>query len=315
MYDNEDYELTEDEFEFRVPVESVSFQKSEDEGEVEGKRIVKGFGSTEDPDHDGEVVLQKGLDISYLENNGFINYDHQKRIIAGAKVPIIIGYPTLVEFRKSGLWIEGELLSGRPEASEQIRLANEMWELGKSLQKSGSTRKLSYSIEGGIVRRRGTKIVKSIARHVALTHKPVNEKCSVEFFAKSFCCGKCDPQANGYDPAHACSNKIPYEEIDGGLTGFAKSMDAALSTTVGESLLRENLDRGITAILGLGMSCDHVGADGKFKGGTKGLYNHMVNCLRRDPDEARRFAVSLSKHARKHSWAHKLAEKVGIARP
>lgn len=293
-------------FEIQVPVndDGLTLEKSQKEGEPE-RRCVKGFGSTEDEDQQGETILQKGLDLSYLQKSGFINYDHQKKRIDGAVVPIIIGVPTLVEFRKSkdgkdGLWVEGELINGPPEASEQNRLANEMWHLGLGLQKAGGFRKLSYSIEGKVTERRGGKIVKAEAHHVALTHKPVNAACTVEMFAKSFCCGRCNPSHPQYDPFHGCANKGANPAV------FAAALEKALETTVGanQSTLNPPLMGSGTTDAG----CQHY-KNGKFEGSLK---EHMTKCLGKSPEFADKFIQAVKNGKGRHDWAGKLAQKFGI---
>lgn len=310
-------DCTEPLYDFELQM-SADFDLTKAVGDEPEKRMVRGFGSTEDEDQQGESVLQNGLDISYLKKSGYINYDHQKmRDLSGATVPIIIGYPEVVDFRKSrsgatGLWCEGRLLDGDPSASEQIRLANEMWHLGSALQKSGGSRRLAYSVEGKVDERRGKKIVKARVFHMALTHKPVNPTCSVEVFAKSLCCGKCSPDHPLYDPMHSCHNKIAPDELDTG--AFVKALDTALSTEA-TPLMKENLDRGITSALGFGTTCGCFDPETKrIKGGSEGLYNHLTKCLNRDPGEAKKLVGTLERRAGVHKWASALANKTGITR-
>ena len=60
-------------------------------------------------DQDGEIILQSGIDFTPLLKSGFLNYDHQYREIAGARLPIIVGYPTKAEIRDKGLKILDQL--------------------------------------------------------------------------------------------------------------------------------------------------------------------------------------------------------------
>lgn len=279
---------------FQLPVE-LDLEKSQESG----KRCIRGYGSTEDEDQDGEVVLKAGMDIVPLRDHGFINYDHQRRVIGGVKVPMIIGVPTLVEMRDRGVWVEGELLKGDPMESEQMRLANELWQLGlslKDLQKSGSRRCLSYSIEGKVLEKRGKKVTRTVANQVALTHKPVNAACTVEVFAKSFCCGRCQPGHALYNPAHKCGDHNKEFHFQDGLPHLMAVMAKALTTdnsgpvTVPRTspLITENLDRGITTVLyGDGQQCDHFDpATGLFKDGYVGALRHMTGCLGYSRNEA-----------------------------
>lgn len=245
---------------FELPVE-LELKKSADGG----RRIVRGYASTENVDQDGEVILQNGIDFRPLLKSGFLNYDHQYKEINGAKMPIIIGYPTRAEMKSKGLWVEGELLKGEGHASEQIRLADEMWELGMALQKSGGDRSLAYSVEGGVIERKGNRITKSVVRHVALTHKPVNPEATVELFAKSFfiACGNCEKQ--GVCNLAECA--------------LHEQMKKAMSTTSAAPLALENLDRGLTSVLYGTENCGCYDPNTmQFNGGINGAVEHLQKC-------------------------------------
>lgn len=127
-----------DNFKFFVPLE---IEKAKDE---QGKEVMKiaGIASTADRDSDGEVLDPSGFDLSYFMSNGFINWHHQ----AKDKPEAIIGEPTKAEIRKEGLYVEGFLY---PES----KLAREVYELAKGLEKSSSNRRLGFSIEGKVVER------------------------------------------------------------------------------------------------------------------------------------------------------------------
>lgn len=273
---------------FELPIE-LELRKSEG-GD---RRIVRGYASTEDMDQDGEVILQNGIDFSPLLKSGFLNYDHQGKCLKcgqisavatcpgcgskGTKMPIIIGYPTKAEIRDKGLWVEGELLKSTGDTfSEQTKLADEMWELGLALQKSGGNRSLAYSVEGGIYKREGKKILKSVVRHLAVTHKPVNELASIELFQKSFCCGKCSPSHPLHIPGHACADQVR----------IAKAM----STESAGPLMLENLDRGISGVLyGNDTACGCFDTGGKFHKGIPGAVEHLQNCQGHNKDQSINF--------------------------
>ena len=270
---------------FEMPV-TLDLEKSQGD---EPKRCLKGYGSTEVADKDEETAIMKGMDYQPLKKDGWINYDHLRRVIGGVKVPMIIGYPTDVVMKSQGLWIEGQLLSGDPMLSEQNRLANEMWELGVNLQKAGGGRSLAYSIEGQVTERRGKKLVKTVARNVALTHKPVNATCTVEMFQKSFCCGKCSPDHPQYNPAHKCSSgNKQFLFVDGLphlMAALEKSLGVENSGPVAiprtSPLMAENLDRGITSVLYGEEPCEkhYDQATGRFHNGIAGAVEHMTDCL------------------------------------
>ena len=278
---------------FEIPVQFELSKSSEGSQ----RRMVKGYGTTGDEDLSEESLLLKGLDYTPLKERGFINYDHQKASIAGAKVPIIIGYPTLVEMRKSGLWIEGELFNGDPMASEQNRLANEMWEFGQQLQKSGAPRQLAYSIEGGILERKNGKLLRTVATSVALTHKPVNPKCSVELFAKSFW---------NDDLIVPLSEAIPLAH---------ESLEKAATIGGSAPLMKENLDRGVSSILYGEEDCDcgcYDKATGRFHKSLAGAYRHLTDCRGMGRDDANRLLSLIVKGSAKDANIAALAQTAGI---
>lgn len=279
MRSGDGMEETADQILFELPVE-LEMVKSADGG----RRIIRGYASTEKMDQDGEVILQNGIDFSPLLKSGFLNYDHQFKTINGAKMPIIIGYPTRAEVRDKGLWVEGELLkSTNGTKSEQIRLADEMWELGMALQKSG-TRTLAYSVEGGVLERKGNKIVKSVVRHLAVTHKPVNPDATIELFAKSMCCGRCNANHPLHTPGLSCGSHAPMSKED------VEDLNKAMSTTSAGPLMLENLDRGMSSVLyGNNTSCGCFDAAGKFNNGLSGAVEHLQKCQGYSKDQSINF--------------------------
>lgn len=265
---------------FELPVE-LELKKSADGG----RRIVRGYASTENVDQDGEVILQNGIDFRPLLKSGFLNYDHQYKEINGAKMPIIIGYPTRAEIRDKGLWVEGELLkSDGMTTSEQLRLADEMWEMGMALQKSGANRSLCYSVEGGVIERKGKRITKSVVRHVAVTTKPVNTEATVELFAKSFfiACGNCDKQ--GVCDLVECTKHA--------------EMKKAMSTESAGPLMLENLDRGMSGVLYGPAECDcYDRQTGRFANGINGAVEHLQKCRGYDKQQGINFLRRLLHNA------------------
>jgi len=170
-------------FTFESP---VSFFEKAEAPAGQQKRIA-GVISTESPDRQDEVVLQRGLDFSDFAANGWYNDNHTKDTDG------ILGYPdagSIRQFRKgeklpdgtkaasNGTWAEGYLL--------ETDKAKRICELGKALQKTG--RPLGFSIEGRIERREGPNrkiIAKALVRNVAITNCPVNTDSRMEVLAKS----------------------------------------------------------------------------------------------------------------------------------
>jgi hypothetical protein len=292
---------------FELPVE-LELRKSED-GD---RRIIRGYASTESMDQDGEVILQNGIDFSPLLKSGFLNYDHQYKTLNGAKMPIIIGYPTKAEIRDKGLWVEGELLkSDGTTTSEQIRLADEMWELGMALQKSG-TRSLAYSVEGGVLQRHGKKIVKSVVRHLAVTHKPVNPEATVELFRKSMCCGRCNALHPLYTPGHNCGSHVepietaPMSKED--IEGMAKAATFASAAP----MMLENLDRGMSGILYGDGQCPCCDSAGRFIGGINGAVEHLQKCQGASKEQSINFMRKLIGNAPNRPDLSALVKQAGF---
>ena len=288
---------------FVAPVEFL--EKSMDDGKPP-RRMIKGPMSTDREDQDGETIDQAGLDCSYLMTSGYVNYDHQRRLVGGVKVPMIIGYPTALEREDRHTVLESELLQGDPSLSEQMRLAEEMWQLGCALRKAGGARRLAYSVEGPAPERRGKRIIKAKVHHVALTHKPVNADCSVEVFQKALCCGMCSPGHPRYNPAHQCSNK--HHDFADGLPHLTFALEKALestnsgpaSVTRTSPLMRENLDRGLTTAIYGDCECDNHfhNETGRFHKGISGCFDHMTKCLGYDTYHSHRLLSRVVKGAR-----------------
>jgi hypothetical protein len=170
---------------FRVYAPLSFFEKS-DAAEGQKKRIA-GVISTEMKDKQDEVVVQKGLDFGPFVGEGWFNDNHSR------KTADVLGYPTGVQRFQKGerlpdgtiaksncTWAEGYLLD-TPEAGR-------IWELGRALSKAGSTRRLGFSIEGGVKRREGFDgkvVAKAIVRNVAITNCPVGEGTRLETLAKA----------------------------------------------------------------------------------------------------------------------------------
>lgn len=279
---------------FEIPIE-LELRKS-DGGD---RRIVRGYASTENIDQDGEIILQNGIDFSYLLKSGFLNYDHQTRELAGATMPVIIGYPIKAEIQDKGLWVEGELLKSTGEtSSEQTKLADELWELGLAFQKSGGRRSLSYSVEGGIIKRDGNKIVKSIVRHLAVTTNPVNSEATIEVFRKSFCCGKCNPSHPLYISGYSCKKQ---------------AMTKSISTTSAPALMLENLDRGMSGVLyGENSSCGCFDTAGKFHRGITGAVEHLQKCQGYTKDQSINFLRKTIQGAKNRPDLAALIKTAGI---
>lgn len=181
------------------------------------KRIIRGYASTPSADRQGESMVQKGLDISDFVKSGWLNYDHDNTII--------LGYPTEgTRIDDNGLWVEGELLDGVP-------MADQLWDLALSLQKSNAPRRLGFSIEGKVLERRGDTIVKAKIYNCALTPNPVNSEATWEAVVKSFDPGSDIDVTKALEAGHATTpgaqtngGAIRKESLDSGIKVLAENL-------------------------------------------------------------------------------------------
>lgn len=168
--------MKDDSFKFNLPIDIV---KSSDAEKGDEWRI-GGYASTSDEDRQGDEIVQKGLDISDFVDHGFLNLDH--------KNDVIIGYPDKAKCRidNKGFYVEGVLLKG-------VEAAKNLWDAAVSLKKSGSPRKLGFSVEGKVLKRNSLgQIIKAKVYNVACTATPVNTACTWEALVKSFTTNPCD---------------------------------------------------------------------------------------------------------------------------
>lgn len=158
-------------FNFFVPIELEKAGNGE-------KMKIKGIASTADKDTQGETLIPAGFDLKRFLTQGFLNWNHTSKTDPTS----IVGEPTTAKITKDGhLYIEGELYSDSPKAKE-------VWDLAKVLEKSGSKRRLGFSIEGVALERdfMNPKIVrKAEITGCAITPTPVNMNTVMEI-AKGF---------------------------------------------------------------------------------------------------------------------------------
>lgn len=192
----------EDKFKFTLDAD-INKSDSQDEG----RRFIRGYASTADSDRQGEALVQKGLDIGDFVNHGYFNYDHDNSIILGYPLPTC-----RVDDR--GLWVEGELLKGIPQADR-------IWELAKALKKSNAPRKIGFSVEGKVLERTGNKVTKARIYNVAITTNPVNTNCTWDAVVKSFNAPNVTKSLNaGYE-------MVP-EDMEGGSVFRKESIESDL---------------------------------------------------------------------------------------
>lgn len=145
-----------DKFKFIMPAD---LEKSKD-----GDWKVKGLASTGDLDKQGEIIMQKGIDLSPIDNKkGIINFDHQKG--PENTLGLLDGYSR----KDNQLYVEGRLFKNHAKAKA-------MYEIMSSLGDSDRGR-VGMSVEGQILERdpNNPKVIKKCRINaVALTLNPVN---------------------------------------------------------------------------------------------------------------------------------------------
>ncbi len=169
---------------FYFELECEVFEKASPDGK---ERRIGGLVSTDHLDRQQETLIQEGLDFSPFLKGGYFNDNHTKDTDG------VIGYPEMCELRslpdgRQGWYVEGHLL--------KTDRANRVWDLAQELQRSGSGRKLGFSVEGAILERDPDDpktVRKAVVREVAITKCPVNDKASMSVLAKSLSAGSGGP--------------------------------------------------------------------------------------------------------------------------
>lgn len=137
-----------------------------------GSWKVKGLASTSGVDQQGETIIQKGIDLTPIDQKrGVLNWDHKKG--PENTIGTLDGY----SFGENGLYVEGNLFKNhdRAKAVKQI-----MDSLG-----DGDRGRMGLSVEGQILERDAVnpKIIKKCKiSAVALTMNPVNSSTYATMF-------------------------------------------------------------------------------------------------------------------------------------
>jgi len=151
-------------FSFDVPVELIKAEEDEN-----GWKI-RGLASTGDKDLQGEVVRQKGLDISPIKKgNGWINYNHSN------SPEDIVGKLDNADLTTKGLMVEGYLF-------KKHKRSQAIYQILKSLEDK-DRQSVKLSIEGKILKRVGDEnktIASAKVDKVAITMDPINVNTYVE---------------------------------------------------------------------------------------------------------------------------------------
>jgi hypothetical protein len=157
-------------FDFWVEVGVEDFEKaSKKTGEEKyNNMILSGIASTDEEDSDNQILLNKGFDLEYLLDRGFINWHHGAKDRPAA----IIGEPIEAKLVKEGLFLKAQLYD--------TAVSRQAYDLALTLQKQSKKRRLGWSIEGKTLEKEGNIIKKARITHVALTHAPKNKSTFAE---------------------------------------------------------------------------------------------------------------------------------------
>src|SRR5262249_21834668 len=119
-----------------------------------------------------EQIIQRGMDFRPFLMGGYINWNHNGLPSHVVGVPLAAGIVT--HNGGPAVWVKAKLWEDSP-------MAQQIWDLAQMIERNnadgGPERRLGWSVEGACVARDESSphiITRSIVRHCALTHEPVN---------------------------------------------------------------------------------------------------------------------------------------------
>ena len=249
-------------FQFSVPLFK---SKGGDKRHGEDLWWVEGHAATDRIDQQKEKLILSGMDYAPLLRSGIINFDHME----GPEN--ILGEPTeakVIEKSNSPsiFYTKGWLYQHVPRSQA---VWNHLQELEKGEQPI--TRKFGWSVQGGVLERRGNELVKSVVRHLAITHQPVN----VDTWAKCVSSLVKSLQGVALGPAG-------YPPIGQGVSDL-------------RPLIPQNLDSTVTSLIYNPCKSNCMDKSGNFSNGYKGMLNHLVLCKGVPVPEAKQFVMLMVK--------------------
>lgn len=152
-----------DNFNFWVPIE---FEKSVDPVTKKKKMIFSGIASDDSKDADDEILEPSGFELKSFLESSFINYNHGTKNSPKS----IVGEPLEAKIVNNKFVVKGMLY-------DDSKLAHDIWETAEMLEKSGSKRRLGFSIEGTPLKRdlvNPKRILKARITGLAITANPKN---------------------------------------------------------------------------------------------------------------------------------------------
>ncbi len=159
-----------------------AYLKKSGEGK-NGKIRIGGIITTEDVDADGEIILTKGLDLSYFEGGwGKIKFEHDNELLR--EPDNIIGFPDEIKKGSKSIYFEGDLIpfEGVPETllTPQQKTAKSAYGLLKAIDEYNrdnpkNPQRIGFSIEGEYLQKSKNGVVpRARITNVVLTTKPKN---------------------------------------------------------------------------------------------------------------------------------------------
>lgn len=136
-----------------------------------------GIASSENTDVDGDSILRKMLDVSYIAKRGYVNWDHSRApadqlgFVTKAEVigqGDVARYEDMLQVplhKSASLFVQGMFYKHSTKAQEVMKLL-------KSIP-AGQDGAVGMSVEGGVLRSKDG-VVKAIVRGVAITPAPAH---------------------------------------------------------------------------------------------------------------------------------------------
>jgi len=157
-----------DKYNYFIPIEIDLEKSGEKVGDAKyDSMYIKGMASDMTMDTDDELLDPNGYDLNRFVNYGFLNYEHQVKNSPKA----VIGEPTKAFVRNGEMFLEGKLY-------KESELARDLYDTAIMLKKSGSKRRVGFSIEGKALERDAInpkRITKALITNCAITFTPKNK--------------------------------------------------------------------------------------------------------------------------------------------
>lgn len=254
-------------FRFDLPL-----MKSRQTERVHGEPLwmIQGVGATDQRDLQKERLLLDGMDFEPYIKSGIINWNH----LDGPE--FLLGEPTEAKIlRRKGeasqFFTKGFLYKHQPKS---IALWNHLEALEKS--KEPITRGIGWSVQGGVIERSGEDLVKSVVRHMALTHEPINPFTWAKCFnslVKSLS-GGVGIGPGGYPPIGVATSDLRPLTV--------QNLDATITKLIYDPCKYECFDK----------------SQNNFRNGYHGMLDHLVMCKALPINEAKELVLAVLKLGR-----------------